>query len=95
MSTVYQNNVLMMMCSSFVKKESDLGSSQARVKEVEALLNSKEAALITAASERKTLEKTLADLQLHFQEVQTHNYTQQKLLRPEFILNPLTHSDSV
>lgn len=75
----------MMMCSSFVKKESDLGSSQARVKEVEALLNSKEAALITAASERKTLEKTLADLQLHVQEVQ----------RPEFILNPLTHSDSV
>lgn len=55
-----------------------MSSSQARVKEVEGLLNTKEAALITAASARKTLEKTLADMQLHVQEVQTHTFTHNK-----------------
>ncbi|KAA0703675.1 Lamin-B1 Precursor [Triplophysa tibetana] len=70
----------------FLKKESDLSSSQARVKEVEGLLNTKEAALITAASERKTLEKTLADLQLHIQELEKSLSSSQKQLSDETLL---------
>ncbi|XP_056592428.1 lamin-B1 [Triplophysa dalaica] len=70
----------------FLKKESDLSSSQARVKEVEGLLNTKEAALITAASARKTLEKTLADLQLHVQELEKSLSSSQKQLSDETLL---------
>ncbi|XP_057176482.1 lamin-B1 [Triplophysa rosa] len=70
----------------FVKKESDVGSSLARVKEVEALLNTKEAALITAASEKKTVEKTLTDLQLHVQELEKSLSSSKKQLSDETLL---------
>ncbi|KAI2642454.1 Lamin-B1 [Labeo rohita] len=53
----------------YAKKDADLASTQARLKEVEALLNSREAALNTAVSERKALENTVTDLQLHVQEL--------------------------
>uniref|UniRef100_A0A8C1VGR9 Lamin B1 n=1 Tax=Cyprinus carpio TaxID=7962 RepID=A0A8C1VGR9_CYPCA len=58
---------LKMMC---VKKDTELASAQARLREAEVLLNSREAALNTAVSERKALESTVTDLQLHIQEVQ-------------------------
>ncbi|KAK2084424.1 hypothetical protein P7K49_037457 [Saguinus oedipus] len=44
------------------KKEGDLLAAQARLKDLEALLNSKEAALSTALSEKRTLEGELHDL---------------------------------
>ncbi|XP_010186685.1 PREDICTED: lamin, partial [Mesitornis unicolor] len=44
------------------KKEGDLLSAQARLKDVEALLNSKEAALSTALSEKRNLETEVRDL---------------------------------
>uniref|UniRef100_A0A672Q5U2 Lamin B1 n=1 Tax=Sinocyclocheilus grahami TaxID=75366 RepID=A0A672Q5U2_SINGR len=53
---------------TYAKKEADLSSSQARLKEAEGLLNCNEAALNTAVSERKALESMLTDLQLHVQE---------------------------
>lgn len=47
---------------SNTKKEGDLLAAQARLKDLEALLNSKEAALSTALSEKRTLENELHDL---------------------------------
>ncbi|XP_008059170.1 lamin [Carlito syrichta] len=44
------------------KKEGDLLAAQARLKDLEAMLNSKEAALSTALSEKRTLENELHDL---------------------------------
>ncbi|KAG8146556.1 hypothetical protein E2320_013699, partial [Naja naja] len=44
------------------KKEGDLLSAQARLKDVEALLNSKEAALTTALGEKRNLEAEVRDL---------------------------------
>lgn len=44
------------------KKEGDLLSAQARLKDLEALLNSKEAALSTALSEKRNLESEVRDL---------------------------------
>lgn len=54
---------------SYTKKDSDLASSQARLRDVEALLNTKEASLATALSEKKSLEATVADLQAQLREV--------------------------
>lgn len=54
---------------SYNKKDSDVASAQARVKDLEAQLNSKEATLATALSEKRGLEATLADLQEQLQEV--------------------------
>lgn len=47
---------------SNAKKEGDLLSAQARLKDLEALLNSKEAALSTALSEKRNLEAEVRDL---------------------------------
>lgn len=44
------------------KKEGDLLTAQARLKDVEALLNSKEAALSTALGEKRNLETEVRDL---------------------------------
>ncbi|XP_063173302.1 lamin-A-like [Candoia aspera] len=44
------------------KKEGDLLAAQARLKDVEALLNSKEAALTTALGEKRNLENEVRDL---------------------------------
>ena len=44
------------------KKEGDLLTAQARLKDVEALLNSKEAALSTALGEKRNLESEVRDL---------------------------------
>uniref|UniRef100_A0A672PZ23 Lamin B1 n=2 Tax=Sinocyclocheilus grahami TaxID=75366 RepID=A0A672PZ23_SINGR len=66
---------------TYAKKEADLSSSQARLKEAEGLLNCNEAALNTAVSERKALESMLTDLQLHVQEVHVNKTfsTEQRL----------------
>lgn len=62
-------DVLCICGSSYSKKDADLVGCQARLKDVEALLNTKEACLATAFSEKKALEAMLADLQAQIQEV--------------------------
>lgn len=61
-----------MSCSShfsYNKKDCDAAGAQARLKDLEAELNSKEAMLVTALSERRGLETTVTDLQEQLQEV--------------------------
>ncbi|RXN13929.1 lamin-B1 [Labeo rohita] len=71
---------------TYAKKDADLASTQARLKEVEALLNSREAALNTAVSERKALENTVTDLQLHVQELEGGLSSAKKQLSDETLL---------
>ncbi|KAG1926014.1 lamin [Pimephales promelas] len=68
------------------KKDADLTCAQARLKEVEALLNSRDAALNTAVSERKTLENALTDLQIHVQELEGGLGSAKKQLSDETLL---------
>ena len=60
---------------SQAKKDADLSGTQARLKDAEALLNSKEAALATSLTERRTLEAAMADLQAQVQEVRCRIHT--------------------
>lgn len=53
---------LPLLCPRNAKKEGDLLTAQARLKDVEALLNSKEAALTTALGEKRNLENEVRDL---------------------------------
>ena len=55
--------------ASYNKKDSEAAGAQARLKDFEAQLNSKEAMLATALSEKKGLEATLAELQEQLQGV--------------------------
>lgn len=55
---------------SYNKKDSEAAGAQARLKDLEAQLNSKEAMLATALSEKRGLEVTLGDLREQLQEVQ-------------------------
>nr|CAB58234.1 lamin B1 protein [Danio rerio] len=71
---------------TYAKKDADLTSSQNRLKDVEALLNAKEAALNTAVSERKTLENTLSDLQIRVQELEGGLISAKKQLSDETLL---------
>ncbi|XP_073685427.1 lamin-B1 isoform X2 [Garra rufa] len=71
---------------TYAKKDADLTSTQARLKEVEALLNSRDAALNTAVSERKALENTVTDLQLHVQELEGGLSSSKKQLSDETLL---------
>ncbi|NXO53928.1 LMNB1 protein, partial [Aramus guarauna] len=48
--------------SSYAKKESDLKGAQVRLREFEAALHSKEAALATALGDKKSLEEQIKDL---------------------------------
>lgn len=47
---------------SYAKKESDLSGAQIKLREYEAALNSKDAALATALGDKKSLEGDLEDL---------------------------------
>ncbi|XP_053557602.1 lamin-B1 [Bombina bombina] len=47
---------------SYSKKESDFNSAQARLRDLEAALNSKDAALATAQNDQKALEEEVTDL---------------------------------
>ncbi|KAK2870723.1 hypothetical protein Q8A67_023250 [Cirrhinus molitorella] len=71
---------------TYAKKDADLAGTQARLKEVEALLNSREAALNTAVSERKALENSVTDLQLHVQELEGGLSSAKKQLSDETLL---------
>ncbi|NWJ09618.1 LMNB1 protein, partial [Crypturellus undulatus] len=50
------------LLGSYAKKESDLNGAQVKIREFEAALNSKEAALATALGDKKSLEGDLEDL---------------------------------
>lgn len=54
------------------KKESDLAGAQQRVKDLEALLNSKDASLTTALGEKRSLEVENRDLKAQIAKVKTH-----------------------
>lgn len=53
------------------KKESDLESALARLKDLESLLNSKDASLSTALGEKRTLEVEVRDLKAQLAKVMT------------------------
>lgn len=68
----YHPHALTMPCFppfSYNKKDSEASTAQARLKDLEAQMNSKEAMLATALSEKRGLEATLADLREQLQEV--------------------------
>lgn len=50
------------MFYSYAKKESDLNGAQIKLREYEAALNSKDAALATALGDKKSLEGELEDM---------------------------------
>lgn len=64
---------------SYNKRDVEAAGAQARVKDLEAQLNAKDATLSTALSEKRNLEARLADLQEQLQEVQ-HAHQQHILL---------------
>ncbi|MEE6510596.1 hypothetical protein FKM82_030574 [Ascaphus truei] len=56
---------------SYVKRESDLNAAQARLREIEGLLNSKNAALATAQGDQKSLEGEVEDLQAQIAQLES------------------------
>ncbi|KAM9456589.1 lamin-B1 isoform 1-T2 [Clarias gariepinus] len=74
------------LLQNYTKKDTDLANSQARLKDVEALLNTKEASLATAYSEKKGLEAMLADLQAQIQELEAGLVSAKKQLGEETLL---------
>ncbi|XP_060765179.1 lamin-B1 [Neoarius graeffei] len=74
------------LVQNYAKKDADLAGCQARLKDVEALLNTKEASLATAYSEKKNLEAMLADLQAQFQELEAGLVSARKQLGDETLL---------
>lgn len=64
---------LSLSCYSYAKKESDLNGAQIKLREFEAVLNSKEAALATALSDKKSLEGGIEDLKDRIREVRRRN----------------------
>ncbi|XP_033952089.1 LOW QUALITY PROTEIN: lamin-B1 [Pseudochaenichthys georgianus] len=59
------------LAHNFNKKDSEAAGSQARLKDLEAQLNSKDAMLATALSEGRGLEAMMADLREQLQELET------------------------
>lgn len=74
------------LLQNYAKKDSEAGGAQARLKDLEAQLNSKDAMLATALSEKKGLEETLADLQEQLQELDTSLTQAKKQLAEEMLL---------
>ncbi|XP_060752017.1 lamin-B1 [Tachysurus vachellii] len=74
------------LLQNYSKKDSDLAGCQARLKDLEALLNTKEASLATAYSEKKGLEAMLTDLQAQIQELEAGLVSAKKQLGEETLL---------
>lgn len=62
------------------KKESDLAGAQQRLKDLEALLNSKDASLTTALSEKRSLEVENRDLKAQIAKVKTMAHLQKTII---------------
>ncbi|XP_072564726.1 lamin-B1-like isoform X1 [Paramormyrops kingsleyae] len=71
---------------NYAKRDADLANSQARLKELEATLNSKEAVLATALSEKKALENSLAEAQEQLLELDAGLASTKKQLGEETLL---------
>ncbi|XP_077181381.1 lamin isoform X2 [Paroedura picta] len=67
------------------KKEGDLLAAQARLKDVEALLNSKEAALTTALGEKRNLENEVRDLRAQVAKLEAALAEAKKQLQDEML----------
>ncbi|KAF1377124.1 hypothetical protein PFLUV_G00197310 [Perca fluviatilis] len=73
------------LLQNYNKKDSEAASAQARLKDLEAQLNSKEALLATALSENGGLGATLADLREQLQEMDTGLAQAKKQLGDEML----------
>uniref|UniRef100_A0A1A7YWC9 Lamin B1 n=1 Tax=Iconisemion striatum TaxID=60296 RepID=A0A1A7YWC9_9TELE len=71
---------------NYAKKDSEAAGAQARLKDLEAQLNSKDALLATALSERRGLEASLAELQEQLQELDTGLAQAKKQLADEMLM---------
>ncbi|XP_046870979.1 lamin-B1 [Hypomesus transpacificus] len=71
---------------NYAKKDSEAAGAQARLKDLEAQVNTKEAVLATALSEKRALEASLADLQGHIQELDAGLTSAKKQLGDETLL---------
>uniref|UniRef100_A0A8C9FPT0 IF rod domain-containing protein n=1 Tax=Pavo cristatus TaxID=9049 RepID=A0A8C9FPT0_PAVCR len=67
------------------KKEADLLAAQARLKDLEALLNSKEAALSTALGEKRNLENEVRDLRAQVAKLESALGEAKKQLQDEML----------
>uniref|UniRef100_A0A4W5LL97 Lamin B1 n=1 Tax=Hucho hucho TaxID=62062 RepID=A0A4W5LL97_9TELE len=74
------------LLQNFTKKESDAAGAQARLRDMETQLNSKEAVLATTLSEKRALEASLADLQGTVQELDAGLISAKKQLGEETLL---------
>nr|XP_020505066.1 lamin-B1 [Labrus bergylta] len=74
------------LLQNYSKKDSEAAGAQARLKDLEAQLNSKDAMLSTALSEKRNLEATLADMQEQLQELDTGLAQAKKHLADEMLL---------
>ncbi|XP_013999495.2 lamin-B1 [Salmo salar] len=74
------------LLQNFAKKESDAAGAQARLRDMETQLNSKEALLATTLSEKRALEASLADLQGTVQELDAGLISAKKQLGEETLL---------
>lgn len=62
MGHFYTFLLLSLFYSSYAKKDSDLNAAQVKLREFEAALNAKEAALATALGDKRSQEEELEDL---------------------------------
>ncbi|KAF7649467.1 hypothetical protein LDENG_00140990, partial [Lucifuga dentata] len=74
------------LLQNYSRRDSEAAGLQARLKDVEGQLNSKEALLATALSEKRSLEASLLDLQLQIQELDTGLAQSKKHLSDEMLL---------
>ncbi|KAB0392347.1 hypothetical protein E2I00_014095, partial [Balaenoptera physalus] len=74
------------MSCSYAKKESDLSGAQIKLREYEAALNSKDAALATALGDKKSLESDLEDLKDQIAQLEASLAAAKKQLADETLL---------
>lgn len=74
------------LLQSYNKRDSEAAGAQARLKDLEAQLNSKDAMLATALSEKRGLEAMLADLNEQLQELDTSLAQAKKHLADEMLM---------
>lgn len=74
------------LLQSYAKRDSEAAGAQARLKDLEAQLNTKEAVLATALSEKRALEASLVDLQGQIQELDAGLTSAKKQLGDETLI---------
>ncbi|KAL0965013.1 hypothetical protein UPYG_G00275640 [Umbra pygmaea] len=74
------------LLQNFAKRDSEAANAQTRIRDLETKLNSREAVLASALSEKKALETSLADLQGTIQELEAGLNSAKKQLGEETLL---------